>query len=88
MLTSGEDRLLIWGDVFHMPDVQSRHPEAAMAFDSDPAMAIASRRRALEMAAGERFLVAGMHLHFPGLAHIVATDGAYEVQPVTWQPTL
>lgn len=88
MLGAGEDRLLIWGDIFHVPDVQCRRPEVAVLYDSDQAMAIATRRRVLERVARERLLVAGMHMHFPAFAHVAAEGGAYAVQPVAWLPQL
>lgn len=87
-LGSGGDKLLIWGDVFHMPDIQSRRPGAGIPFDSDPAMAIATRQRILEIAARERFLVAGMHMHFPAFARVAADGDGYAVQPIAWQPAL
>jgi glyoxylase-like metal-dependent hydrolase (beta-lactamase superfamily II) len=75
-LGSGDHKLLIWGDVFHFPDIESRQPGVGIPFDSDPAMAIATRQRILETAARERFLVAGMHMHFPAFARIAAAgDG-------------
>jgi glyoxylase-like metal-dependent hydrolase (beta-lactamase superfamily II) len=85
-LGSGADRLLIWGDIFHLPDIQSRRPEAGVPFDTDPEMAIATRRRVLARAANERLLVAGMHLHFPGFMRVLAEGSGYAVQPVAWQP--
>jgi glyoxylase-like metal-dependent hydrolase (beta-lactamase superfamily II) len=84
----GKDRLLIWGDVVHSPDIQARRPEVGVPFDIDPTMAISTRRRALDMAASDRLLVAGMHLHFPGFAHIAREGAAYVVQPATWRPEL
>jgi glyoxylase-like metal-dependent hydrolase (beta-lactamase superfamily II) len=88
LLESGGDRLLIWGDVFHAPEIQSRRPEIAVTFDSDPAMAIASRRHALEMAATERLLVAGMHMNFPRFAHIARDGDGFMVQPIVWSPVV
>jgi glyoxylase-like metal-dependent hydrolase (beta-lactamase superfamily II) len=85
-LGSGEDRLLIWGDIVHMPDIQCRRPEAGVPFDTDPGMAIATRRRVLELATRERLLVAGMHVHFPGFIRIAADGDGYAMQPVAWQP--
>ncbi len=85
----GEDGgLLIWGDVVHVPDVQSRHPEATMVFDVEPELAIATRRRVFEMAAAERLLVAGMHMQFPGFSHVARAAEGYELIPAMWTPTL
>ena len=84
LLEEGGARLLIWGDVMHIQDVQEKRPEVGIGFDSDPPGAVASRRRALEMAASERLLVAGMHLHFPGFAHVVRAGDGYTLVPELW----
>lgn len=84
LVGSGHAQLLIWGDVFHVPDVQARRPEVGVVFDVDPAAAVASRRRVLDMAAQERLLVAGMHMHFPAFSHIAKLRDGYAVVPVAW----
>ncbi len=84
LLEDGEARLLIWGDVMHIQDVQAPRPEATTGFDSDPPGAIASRRRALDMAASERFMVTGMHLHFPGFARVTRAGDGYALVPELW----
>lgn len=84
MITSGNESLLIWGDIVHVPEIQVPRPEVTIDFDTDPAQAAATRRRILEMAASERLLVAGMHLHFPGFAHIARSAGLYALVPEAW----
>ena len=39
--------------------------------DGDPQQAISTRLRAFDMAATDRLLVAGMHMHFPGFLRVV-----------------
>lgn len=70
VVESGGEALFIWGDICHVPDVQVPRPQTAMIFDVDPQEAIEARRRAFDMAASENFLVAGMHLNFPGFGRI------------------
>lgn len=82
------DRLLIWGDIVHAPDIQSRRPEAAVIFDVDQPMAIATRRAILARAADEGLTVAGMHMHFPAFARIVRDGDAFAIRPVAWLPEL
>ncbi len=84
LLGGGGARLLIWGDVMHVPDVQAPRPEVTIGFDSDPAAAVASRRQALDMAASERLMVTGMHLHFPGFARVTRTGDSYALVPELW----
>lgn len=81
---SGEDSLLIWGDIIHWPAVQFRYPEAAFTYDVSVSDAVKTRRRILAQAAAERFLVAGMHLPFPAFGHVRAGESAYEFLPVIW----
>ena len=83
-LVEGDEPLLIWGDVMHAPDVQAPRPEVGVIFDSDPEAAIASRRRALDMAAADRLLVAGMHLHFPAFSHVARAAEGYALVPELW----
>lgn len=78
------DGLLIWGDVTHVPEVQLARPEVGIAFDADPAQAIATRKRVLDMAATDRLRIAGMHLHFPGIGHIERRGAGYALVPESW----
>ena len=84
LLDDGGHRLLIWGDVMHIPDIQAARPGAGIAFDSDPATAIASRQRALDMALADGLLVAGMHLHFPAFTRVARAADAYALVPDLW----
>lgn len=85
LIESGGDRLLIWGDVVHMPEVQVPRPEVSMVVDTDPAAAAAARRRVFDMVASERLLVTGMHLHFPGFSHVVREGSGYRLVPEAWR---
>jgi glyoxylase-like metal-dependent hydrolase (beta-lactamase superfamily II) len=87
LVESGGEALLIWGDICHVPDIQVRRPEVTMAFDTDGAAAIATRRRAFDMAVADRLLVAGMHLHFPGFAHMDRDGDGYRMIPEAWNFT-
>lgn len=84
LVGSGDAALLIWGDVFHVPDVQIRRPEVGMVFDVNPEAAIQSRRRVLDLAAHDRLMVAGMHMHFPAFSHVAKQNGGYALVPVAW----
>ncbi|MGE0766393.1 MAG: MBL fold metallo-hydrolase [Hyphomicrobiaceae bacterium] len=87
LIESGGQRLLIWGDVVHMPEVQVPRPEVSMVVDTDPEMAASSRRRVFDMVASEGLLVTGMHLHFPGFAHVLREGAGYRLVPEVWQQT-
>lgn len=84
MIASGGKSLLIWGDIIHVPEVQVPRPEVTMAFDTDPHQAAATRRRTFDMVATDRQLIAGMHVHFPGFAHLVKQGNEYLMLPEPW----
>ena len=88
LIESKGERLPIWGDTVHIPEVQVPRPEIAMVVDTDPAGAVASRKRMFDMAASERMLVAGMHLHFPGFGHIARQGAGYAFVPDAWRQSL
>jgi glyoxylase-like metal-dependent hydrolase (beta-lactamase superfamily II) len=84
MIASGDQSLLIWGDIIHVPEVQVPRPEVTMAFDTDPHQAAATRKRTFDMVATDRQLIAGMHVHFPGFAHLVKSGDQYLMLPEPW----
>ncbi|MDX2156396.1 MAG: MBL fold metallo-hydrolase [Hyphomicrobiaceae bacterium] len=88
LISSGGQNLLIWGDIVHVPEVQTARPEVCMAFDTDKAQAEATRRRVFDMVATDRLMVTGMHLHFPGFAHLVKQGTGYRLLPAAWEQAL
>lgn len=84
-VASGADQLVIWGDAAAIAALQFSHPDTGIAFDADGAMAAATRRKLLEMAAADRIAVAGTHLPFPGFGHVEARDGAFAFVPEEWK---
>ncbi len=85
LVADGNDSLLIWGDTVHVPEIQVRHPDVTLDFDSDPAASARMRRRILDMAATDRLRIAGMHVHFPGFAHVVRRGEGFELVPEAWE---
>jgi len=86
MIGSGNDRLLIWGDIVHNAALQFPRPELTDPFDTDQPQAAATRKRIFDMAATDRIMIAGMHLPFPGLGHVEKAGERYAYQPVVWAP--
>jgi len=84
LVSSGDESLLIWGDVCHVPEVQLRTPSVTVKFDSDPSQAAATRLRLLDMAASDKQLVTGMHLHFPGFLRLKKQGEGYVDIPDAW----
>ncbi len=83
-LSSGTNQLLLWGDIVHNAALQFAEPERAITFDTDPALAIATRKRVFDMTAADRLLIAGAHLPFPGIGHVARTSAGYAYVPVEW----
>jgi glyoxylase-like metal-dependent hydrolase (beta-lactamase superfamily II) len=84
LIASGNDSLLIWGDVVHLPGIQFARPDAGMGFDVDVELGRASRARAFDMAATDRLRVAGMHLDFPLFGHVARAGTGYAFVPEVW----
>lgn len=84
LVSSGSDSLLIWGDIVHVPEVQVPRPEVTIEFDTDAHAAAATRRRTFDMVATDRQLIAGMHVHYPGFAHVVRSGNSYAMLPEPW----
>ena len=75
----GPQRLFIWGDIVHLPEVQIPRPEVTTSYDVDEARALASRHEALAMAADNRYIVGGMHLRWPPFCTIERRGNGYRL---------
>jgi glyoxylase-like metal-dependent hydrolase (beta-lactamase superfamily II) len=78
-INSGEHSLLIWGDIVHYPHIQSAQPSVSILFDSDPALAVQTRKKILRQAAREKWLIAGMHIGQFGFANILRSERGYQI---------
>lgn len=79
LINSGDQCLLIWGDIVHFPHVQSAYPSVSIMFDVDPIQAEETRKKILELAVREKPIVAGMHLAMTGFAYIVMAEDRYGI---------
>jgi len=87
-IASGNDQLLMWGDVVHTQALQFPRPDWSISFDSDPALAAQTRMRLFDMAATDRIVVAGSHLSFPGLGHVTRRSEGFGFVPLMWRSAL
>jgi glyoxylase-like metal-dependent hydrolase (beta-lactamase superfamily II) len=81
-ISSAANELLLWGDIVHNAALQFPEPDRSIAFDHDPAVAIANREKVLDMVASDKLLFAGAHLPFPGLGHATKTSSGYTYVPL------
>lgn len=85
LVSSKGQQLLIWGDIVHMPDIQTQRPDVYMEPDVDADAAIATRKRTFDMVATDRLTAAGMHMHFPGFLNLERRhDGGYRLLTEMW----
>ncbi len=68
----------------HAPALQFSHPEWSIAFDVDQDKARETRAKIFDQANADRLRVAGMHLLFPGLGHVVKEGSGYDFVPSQW----
>jgi glyoxylase-like metal-dependent hydrolase (beta-lactamase superfamily II) len=81
LLQSGNERLLLWGDIVHLAAVQVPRPDAALIFDVDPELAKASRQAAFDWVSRERVSVGGAHLGFPGFGKLERAGPGFVFRP-------
>jgi glyoxylase-like metal-dependent hydrolase (beta-lactamase superfamily II) len=81
-ISSGEDKILVIGDLVHNIKVQTLDPSISVVFDSDPKQAAAVRKQIFKSAARSKTRVAGMHIPFPGVGYLSEdTGGKYSFNP-------
>jgi len=81
LLESGDNRLLIWGDLTHAMAIQMPHPELGVTYDTDPEKAIQARALVLRIISYYAIPVAGMHIAFPGIGTVVKSEPGYRFIP-------
>jgi glyoxylase-like metal-dependent hydrolase (beta-lactamase superfamily II) len=86
-IESQRQKLVIIGDVVHFAAVQFARPDAAVMFDVDPKLAVATRQTLFQLAADDKPLVAAMHVAFPGIGRLRSdANNAYTWLPVEYTP--
>ncbi len=77
MVQGVDARLLIWGDIVHVPSLQFDFPAVTWELDGDQDQARATRRRIFALAAAPDTYVAGAHLDFPGVGKVMKSGGSF-----------
>jgi glyoxylase-like metal-dependent hydrolase (beta-lactamase superfamily II) len=81
LVQSGNERLLIWGDLMHVQGIQFPLPGVSVTYGTDPAAAAAIRAKVLEYAARNRVPIGGMHLVYPAIGTVSPQGSAYRLDP-------
>ena len=84
-LSSGQDTLLFWADIVHVPFLQFPDPNLTISFDVDQDQARATRNRVMDQVSTDRLMVAGAHLTFPGVGFVEKTGSGYAFHAAPWQ---
>lgn len=87
-LSSGGKTMLLVADITNLPALFVRKPEWQVMFDMDPAQAIATRKRVLDMAVTDKLQVAFYHAPFPATGYISKDGTGYRFVPVQWSSAL
>lgn len=86
LVTAGDQQLLIWGDIVHSYAVQLPRPNVSIEFDTDQRAAIAARKKLLQRAAQGKLWIAGAHMPFPGIGHVVRDGKGWRWAPAEYGP--
>lgn len=87
-VASGDAKVLIQSDVTNIPEFFLRNPDWHVMFDTDAALAQATRHKFYDMAAAEKATVIGFHFTFPSVGHVEKDGAKYRLIPSAWNPTI
>lgn len=79
---TGDDLILICGDIVHVPARQFARPELTWAFDENQALALETRLRTLQEASDSGLWLAGAHLGRPGIGRVVHEGKGYRFEEI------
>jgi glyoxylase-like metal-dependent hydrolase (beta-lactamase superfamily II) len=78
LLSEGNDKLLIWGDLTHAMKIQMPCPDVAVTYDVNPEIAVKSRKKILEYVSKHKIPIAGMHIAYPAIGSVASNNlGGY-----------
>lgn len=79
LIGEGPERLVLWGDLFHTPELQLTDPDLCFIYDADAAEGARSRRAILARAAGEGWTASGGHVS--GFVRVEKASGTFRFVP-------
>jgi glyoxylase-like metal-dependent hydrolase (beta-lactamase superfamily II) len=81
MLEGGGEKVLLWGDIVHLPTFQPARPDASLLFDVDQPLARETRKQTFERVIAEELEIGGGHLLAPGFARVERAGTVYRIVP-------
>jgi hypothetical protein len=84
LVESGNEQVILWGDTIHVQEIQIPNPSVGVAFDTDGATAVETRKKMFDRISSDKILAAGMHIHFPGFGRIQNVDGEFQFHQEAW----
>lgn len=82
LIESSGSRLLVWGDLIHVQDVQFPEPQVAVTYDSDAKAAVEARQAVMAWAAANKTPIAGHHLVYPAMGYVEKQSQGYKFVPL------
>lgn len=86
VVSSGTSTLLVVGDASNDPRVFARNPDWHLGFDLDKPLAVASRRKLLDMAATDRMQLSFYHAAFPATGYVAKDGNGFNWFPASYAP--
>ncbi len=80
-VASGSSRMIVQGDVCNIPSLFMRNADMAAAFDNEPDLTLATRKKFFDMVSAEKMLIAGYHFPFPCMGHVEKDGANYRLVP-------
>jgi glyoxylase-like metal-dependent hydrolase (beta-lactamase superfamily II) len=83
VLKTGEDTILVCGDLIHVPAAQFAWPELTWAYDENQSLAKGTRVKFLQEAATAETWLAGAHMGRPGICRVKKQERGFSFESVT-----
>jgi glyoxylase-like metal-dependent hydrolase (beta-lactamase superfamily II) len=80
-LSSGNQQLIVAGDVTNIRAINMTNPGWHIAFDADPVLAEANRRKIFDRAIADKITMTGYHWGMPGAGTITKQGNGYALVP-------
>lgn len=86
VVSSGTSTLLVVSDAANDPRIFARNPDWHFAPDLDKPLAVASRRKLLDMAATDRMQLSFYHAAFPATGYVAKDGAGFNWFPASYAP--